>query len=90
MGVAVHTHVTPDAVPSSPTAGLVGRWGGALGSASDPTSIHSLTRHSTGGFEKLKKKPKLAYSQGFGIHYRIITLSILLQEYLLFFLLDPK
>lgn len=59
---------------------MAGGGGGALGSASDPTSIRSLTRHSPGGFEKLNKKPKLAYSQGFDIHYRIITLSILLQN----------
>ena len=92
MGDAVHTHVTPDSVPLLSHGWACGEMGSALDSASDPTSILSLQGTVLEGFEKLKKKkkPQISLLRGFGIHYTIITLSILLQECLLFFLLDPK
>ena len=50
MGDTVHTHVTPDALPLLSHGWACGEVGSALDSASDPTSILSLTRHSPGGF----------------------------------------
>ena len=50
MGDTVHTHVTPDALPLLSHGWACGEVGSALDSASDPTSILSLTRHSPEGF----------------------------------------